>query len=1011
MNPSTPGKAAPLEVVSSVTLGSPKNTEVFEAEYARLNEAQKAAVDTIEGPVMVVAGPGTGKTQVVALRVANILRRTQARPSNILCLTFSSSGATAMRERLRRLIGPDAYGVSVNTLHGFCNEVIQQNPHVFEAWSALEQISDVERFRAINRIIDDLMPELALVNRKSPYVRTKEILDRISLVKREGKTMEDLMKTADEYEEIMAGKSKEGTKAHEKNMLSARKFREFTKIFERYEAMLSQTQRYDYDDMILNVIRALREEDWLLAGLQERYQYVIVDEFQDTNGAQNAVVELLTTYVSGDAPNLCVVGDDDQAIYRFQGASLQNILSFHTRFPACKVVVLTTSYRCTQPILDAAGSLIKQNTERLVGRIEGLTKDLTSFAGDGARPALLRTASDVTEPWTVAELVEDALARGFEPKEIAILCQKNKELLLYHEVLKAKGIPVQMSGKLNLLDHPLVRQALSILKAVQNPASDAPLAAALACECFGCHPADLGRLFQIRREAERSVLDLLLTWQEDGSPLKEVPWTRPEALLHARDALLSLHQQLPNRTIVATLEAVLREANLLPLPDESGESPIDMIDYAALQAFFDRVRFRAYEQTTFSFDVLLSDLEFYGKEEYGDLKMSYSLPHLVDEGVQLMTAHHSKGLEFDIVIMPHFREGHWDKKRSPSGLSIPEDLLFGWEKDTKDYEKNQDERRVAYVAMTRAKKELYFVCPKQIVSADKAKDISPSSFFAEAAVSREEERELKDALQISTLLLKPTRQLDEEFKAYLRQRIEHFALSPTSLSHFLEDPQTFLLRDLLQVPDVKTTSLIYGNAVHTALRRWALSVQEGMPIGKQAFLGEFDNYLVDREILTNAERRNLMAHGAENLTRYYDLRLSVPPPFIKRVEYPVRTHLLDRSVASDSGIPLKGMIDRIDTDHPDSSRATVIDYKTGRPQTEGEILAGDYHRQLVFYALLLEHGSTLLEPHAFVLDFVGEGSDHPIQREFHVSDAQKDELRKLIKDVWGKITSLDFTPL
>src|SRR6185436_18291464 len=151
------------------------------------------AVDTIEGPVMVVAGPGTGKTQVVALRVANILKKTQMRPSNILCLTFSSSGATAMRERLRALIGPDAYGVSVNTIHGFCNEIIQQNPHVFEDFAALEQISDVERFRSLNAIIDSLMPDLVLVNRKSPYLRTKEIIDRISLMKREGKTMEELV--------------------------------------------------------------------------------------------------------------------------------------------------------------------------------------------------------------------------------------------------------------------------------------------------------------------------------------------------------------------------------------------------------------------------------------------------------------------------------------------------------------------------------------------------------------------------------------------------------------------------------------------------------------------------------------------------------------------------------------------------------------------------------------------------------------------------------------------------
>jgi DNA helicase II / ATP-dependent DNA helicase PcrA len=1005
MDPSPSGALkTSLEVAAAVVIPGGRTTASFEAEYAKLNEAQKAAVETIEGPLMVVAGPGTGKTQVVALRVANILRKTQARPSNILCLTFSSSGATAMRERLRGLIGPDAYGASVNTIHGFCNEIIQQNPHVFEEFSALEQISDVERFRSVNKIIDGLLPDLVLVNRKSPYTRTKDIIDRISLMKREGKTLEELYEAADAYEIQMAGKSKEGTKAHEKNMLSARKFREFVKVFGKYQEMMAETQRYDYDDMILNVIRAMKEEDWLLATLQERYHYVIVDEFQDTNGAQAKVIELLTTYVSGDAPNLCVVGDDDQAIYRFQGANLQNILSFRSRFPRADVIVLKTSYRCLQEVLDCAGSLIGQNTERLVGKIDGLTKDLTAFKGSGVRPRLIRTASDVTEPWAVAEIVEDAIARGIPPNEIAILAQKNKELPVHYEVLKAKGIPVQMTGKLDLLNHPLVRQALSILKGVQKPGQDGHLAAALSCECFGCHPADLGRLFRLRREEEQSLLDLLLSWNDETSLLKDIPWIRKDALVAARDGIMALHQQLPNRTIVQTLEHVLKDCGLLPVPTPDGKHTIDLVDFAALQAFFDRIRYRAYEQTGFSFETLMSDLEFYRKEEYGDLKMSYQLPHLSDEGVQLMTAHHSKGLEFDIVILPHFREGHWDKKKTPSSLSIPEDILFGWNKEIKDYEKGQDERRVAYVAMTRAKKELYFTCPKQIVSADKSKDVAPSAFFAEAgSAADEEEREVKDPLQISTLLLKPPRHLDLEFRAFLKERIESFALSPTALSHFLEDPQMFLLRDLLQVPEVKDSSLVYGNAAHSALRTWALRMQEGMPLGREDFLGEFQNYLVDREILTADERRNLMEHGRENLLRYYDQRLAGKAPYIHKIEYPINTHFGD--------IPLKGKIDRIDLASPDSAIATVIDFKTGRPQTEGEIRNGDYYRQLTFYALLLDLLRSPLKPNVFILDFIGEGADHPVERTFQIGDADKEELKKLITDVWGKITALDFTPL
>lgn len=973
----------------------------FDESYARLNDEQRQAVETIEGPVMVVAGPGTGKTQVVAVRVANILKKTQMRPGNILCLTFSNSGATAMRERLRALIGADAYGVGINTIHGFCNEITLQNPHVFETWSALEQISDVERYRAVNKIIDRLLPDLHLVNRKNPYQRTKDILGRISQVKREGVSVEDLNKAADTYEAEMSQKSREGTKAHEKNMSSARKFREFTRVFAAYQDMLRETQRYDYDDMILNVIRALQEEDWLLASLQERYQYVIVDEFQDTNGAQLKVINLLTTYVNGNAPNICIVGDDDQAIYRFQGANLQNILSFRERFPQAAVIVLTKSYRCAQPILDAAGRLIKQNTERLVGTIPGLTKDLVSMTGEVTiDPTLIRCSSDAIEPWILCDLLEELIADGTPAEEIAVLTQTNGELLHYYEALRARGIPVQMNGKVNLLRHPLVSQLLAILKAVEQPENNHALAAALGAACMRCVAADIARLFLLHRDQKESLHRILLSLDDAGSVASQLPLKNRDALIRARDVLLDLNVKVKSRTLVETVEHILRECNLLPDMDAL---PFNPVDFAAIQAFFDRIRYRAYEQYGFSFQVMMNDLALYEDPDYGDLTMTYAVPHLTEKGVQLMTAHASKGLEYEAVILPNFKDGHWDKRRNPSSLSVPEDILFGWEKDQKTFEQHQDERRVAYVAMTRAKSKLYFLCPLQSVTGERAKELSPSGFYAEASPLPEETRELKYPDKISTLLLTPTVDLDEEMKAFLRERLEGFSLSVTALNHFLDDPKVFLESDLLQAPQLKTPSLAYGTAVHAALRLWGLSVQDGMPIGLEQFMGEFDNQLIQKELLSESELRNLLAQGKDDLPRYYEQRLKQRIPFVHKLEYPMSAYLDD--------IPLKGKIDRVDLEHPDSANATVIDFKTGVPKSENEIREGGYFRQLVFYSLLFEHGQSILKPSAFVLDFIGEGTNHPVERSFHVTEEDRNELRKLIKVVWAKIQNLDFTPI
>lgn len=968
----------------------------FAHEYARLNTAQKLAVDTIDGPVMVVAGPGTGKTQVLALRVAKILKSTQMRPWNVLCLTFSKSGATAMRKRLREVIGSAAYGVTVNTIHGFCNDIIVSHPSVFEEWSSLSQISDVERYRSLNKIIDQLVVGSDLLNPKSPYARSRDILRRISQLKREGVTDKDTLESiAKDYDEQMATKSREGTKAHAKNLLSAKKFREFIEIFHRYQAMLEETGRYDYDDMILNVIKALQTEDWLLASLQERYQYILVDEFQDTNGAQYKFIDLLTQDPTPDhAPNLFVVGDDDQAIYRFQGANLSNILSFRERFPDAPVIPLTTSYRCTQPILDAAERLIEQNTERLVGKIEGLDKHLVAHTTEkGLPPHMLFSASDMTEPWMITDLIEDKLNEGVDPNDIAIIVQTNRELLPIYDVFKAREIPVVLSGKLDLLEHPLVEQTLAILHAVHKPTDDHLLSSAIASECFGCHPADISELYEKRREQKCSLLACLHMADTDNVVLR-----KKDAIVRARDSILDLHNKKDQRTVVETLEHVYRECGLLGSP-EGGK--MDIMDFAAAQEFFDRIKQRAYEQPHFSFEVFLNDLSYYQDPDYGDLRLSYDLPHLTESGVQLMTAHKSKGLEFHTVIIANFREGHWDKRRNPPSVSIPEDLLFGWEKEQKQYEQNQDERRVAFVAMTRAKRELIFTCPNELTTGDSIKAVSPSGFFAESGDLSEEHREVRHPEAMSTLLSVPKRHFDEEFAAYLKKRIEHFALSPTALNNFLEDPLLFLERDLLQKPQAKEPHFAYGNAVHHVMAKWADSTVAGKPMSIEELMASFDSHLNDKELLTDKERERLSHLGHTTLRRYATGHLQPPYPIVHKVEYPITAHLGD--------IPIKGKLDRIDLLEPNSSAAVITDYKTGKPKTEKQIVDYGYYRQLVFYDLLVRNGYSMIDPKEYRLEFIGEGADEPVTRTFTISEDDRRELTDLIGRVWEKILALDFT--
>ena len=960
---------------------------------------------------MVLAGPGTGKTQVLAVRVGHILQKTQVNPSNILCLTFSTAGAVAMRERLRELVGAAAYGVTVSTVHGFCDRLIMRNPACFEAWSLRKPLADIDRFRLLERIVDDCSASSALINPKNPYERIPAILGRISECKREGKTLADLQSVAKEYEKRMAGKSRDGTKAHAKNLLQARKFSDFVGIFSRYSEELQAMGAYDYDDMILTVLKAFDEEPDLLQKLQESYHYILVDEAQDLNGAQWNVIEKLTTYVHlPHEPNFFLVGDDDQAIYRFQGANMEHMLAFRKRFPKSPIIVLTESYRSTQPILDAAGQLIAKNEERLVGTIEGLSKDLRAVTKEkGSAPMLLRTPSDASEPWLIADLIEERIANGIASDEIAVLVQKNDELRSLYDVLRARKIPVILSGKADLLSHPTVREVLTMLQYAAEPGSGDRLMHALACSCFRCHPSDLARLSWGAREAKVSLEKCILDF-----PTRDLCFVDLPALTRARDVLLDLAQKVASRTVLQTVEAALRTSGIA-----EGSHAMDPIDLAVVEQFFQYVKKRCIDRPDLSLHAFLADLSLYADEDLGHVRLTYQLPHLVTQGVALMTAHASKGLEFHTVILSAFREGHWDQRRSPTSLAVPEDLLFGWEPEQKRFEKHQDERRVAYVAMTRAKRELLMICPREFAVGERARAVAPSAFFTEAGSLPEEDRALKDPEKSSLLLHSVSIVSDEAMQAYLWGRLEDFSLSPSSLSAFLRDPQEFLRVHLLGQPEEfseqSLRALAYGSAAHWALRKWGEGRMQGKSLTEKEFLEAFAWHLQERSVLTAKQRTDLLAHGREALSAYFSERLKPSTAFVYAVERDVRTHLGD--------IPLKGKIDRIDTLSSTSGDAIVIDYKTGRPKSALEIRGGiaegkvsrteegDYFRQLVFYALLLEKGDPLLVPQSFALEFVGERGEEPMQRAFTITEQEKEDLRRLIRDVWKKISVLDFTPL
>ncbi|TFG76891.1 MAG: ATP-dependent helicase, partial [Thermodesulfobacteriales bacterium] len=429
----------------------------FEERYSNLNPEQKDAVDSIYGPLLVVAGPGTGKTEILSLRVANILRKTDTAPKNILCLTFTTSAAYNMRERLTKLIGRDAYKVAINTFHSFGVDIISTYPEYFYKGMTFNPVDDVSQIEILEEILTELPydNDLGNLHPEGGYVYLKDIKSVIGELKKAGitpdefrnilainkKSLESLnpsihsifsqrisnkligsiecfienLKPVDlgyaislnlqsipkilksSLEEAMENVSMLGkntplsewkrdktTKDDSGNQeLKDTKYLEklfsLADVYEKYQMLMYERRYYDFDDMILNAISGIEENNSLKYELQDRYEYILVDEFQDTNDAQMKLINQITIYDESDRiPNIMAVGDDDQAIYKFQGAELSNILNFTDTYSETKIVTITSNYRSTQEILDIARYVILQGKERLENKYSHIDKEIVS---------------------------------------------------------------------------------------------------------------------------------------------------------------------------------------------------------------------------------------------------------------------------------------------------------------------------------------------------------------------------------------------------------------------------------------------------------------------------------------------------------------------------------------------------------------------------------------------------------------------------------------------------------
>lgn len=970
-------------------MATPKKNDFFVRQLQKLNPAQRQAVEQIEGPVMVVAGPGSGKTQVVALRVAQILQTTQLNARNILALTFTEAGGTALRRRVETIIGSDAYQVTIATFHSFANDIIATFPYIFGFAVEATQVTDLDRLQIIHHIVDRATDLTALRPVRSPTFHVPTIASAIRRCKQENVSPDQLEKLARE-EAKSALKKPKLTKLQQQSITRQLELNsELAVVYQQYQEQLKKRGLYDYEDMILFALEGLRENADVRAYYQERYQYFLVDEFQDTNNAQNALVEALADFFPN--PNLCVVGDDKQAIYRFQGASVANMLNFVQKYPQAKIISLTTNYRSGAPILTAATEAISHNQHQLVSYLPQLEANLTAAREKTTSDLKLLTAVSVEAEyaWIVTQLKERA-SQGIGYTDMAVLFRRNADAAAFRDFAAKSGLPLAGVITTNLFEQPEVQQIISLLQACHHPADPMMLVPALRL-IEPISPITLARLARAlihESDLKKTLQSLKLSAKEKVTIEKAVA------------TLTKWVERLPQLSLAEFVEEIVSQSRLLSLIKQQANA-LERLEL--VKAFLNEVRRYNLQNPSAKLVYFLEYLELLRQYRL-NLPVHRLAPQI--DGVFVQTVHGAKGLEFDTVILADVSNKIWNDRAVRQLIKLPPAIagLSAW-----DEAPVEDERRLFYVGLTRAKNQLYLTYAQ--FDAD-GREVLPSQFVAEIAshfnpVNYEPTADEAEKFITTAISPIPGLYLQSQERQVVRELITTNPFSYTDYRTYQLCPKQYLLNSVLHFPTRLDPRLTYGTIIHRALELFykQFRTTEHWPT-RTALQKYFQQASHQTENFQG--KSAIVAQAGKLLEAYYD-HAEVEATVPVGVEYNFRAHhvLLD-------SIWLTGKFDRIDLIDPVARTVRVIDYKTGaqahsRNQIEGQTKTSDgaLKQQLIFYALL-----TSLDRHfpyvatEFALKFLDD--KHTFRQEtYQITTQEKDDLAASIKKTYEEILSLE----
>lgn len=960
----------------------------FDFEYKMLNSLQKEAVDTIDGPVMVVAGPGTGKTQVLSLRIANILKKTDTNATDILCLTFTNSGVSAMQKRLFKIIGQDALKVRISTFHSFAKDILDKHYSILGFSSSPDFIDEQMSISIFDHIFENNDWE----HFKKNYNISKtfnDIKSLINLLKRESVSANDFASFIQfEIDEISTnpesiaktGKNKGSLKKEEiKKIESLEKTKEIVKFYEIYEEYKKHHNYIDYEDVLILLNQIASESDDVVSDIRENFLYILVDEHQDSSGLQNSFLKLVWGEV--EKPNIFVVGDDRQLIYGFGGASLEYFESFKTYFGKAKLIVLNENYRSTQNILDLADSLLQSS----------ITKSkLNSNSPGSERVKIFEAESFRDEIFLAGINIKNQINTGTKPKDIAVLLPKNYQVRQAVRILKDMGLVVDNSQKEDFFSLPETDIFLKIFNIILDPFDKNGISIFLFSRYSGCEVFDVHNfLFENRNTLEKPKNPFSI-----------------ETLLGYKTTNIN---DLFNDTNTINKSGML----LKDIISKSQEKDVyELVQYIGEKVFLDRVD--NHEDLVRNVEVirtflnLLNNLENSHKnislndfvnyierlKNYGHILPVESIGQ--NEGLKVMTMHSSKGLEFDYVWIAHMDQNSLSKSQSFS-FTLPSKI--------QNLIEEKDElsiKRQVYVAITRAKKICVLSYAKQNSSFKEIKiaDILEElpSELTEKFNSEESQKIINDYGIENTV---KSNRIDKDFSGIqsvvesAKEEYSKLRISVTLINNFFACPWMWYFRNFIKLPSLKSDSLMVGSIVHAVLEK---------TINQKGRLMEIEVIeIIDQELLKNKlENTKKGILLKEKIITIYNSWLE------KRFNEISNQNETEKDVSfANKNFPHLKFYGKLDlVEYFKDKSIVVTDFKTGRVKTRNEIeknskeeRLGDYLRQLTMYYFLMQDKGYDLNNSKFKLLFVeSELDDKNGVYETFINQEQLDLLNKDFKD-------------